>query len=230
MSLLETVLRSARPLLQLLIVAASTASLCACRSTAVTSTAPTEINKCSITLAAPQTAISPSGGNLQVVLTTTAECAWTASAEASWLARIEPSSGQGSGNLQIDVGPNPASVARQSAIVVNGVRAQIQQLPAPCVYAVSGSGSHSLAGTGGTFQLTVSTPIGCTWTASSPVTWVRITSGSPGSGSGVVTLAVEPNPSDARVAEVAIANQSFSVFQAASGAPRLVGPANAPTP
>ena len=125
--------------LQLLTVAACTVLLAACGSTAVTSTGPSVISKCGLTLGAPESAIGPSGGSGQVVLTTTPECAWTASADASWVTHIEPSSGQGSGTLRVDVAPNPSRAPRQTTILVNGVRVQIQQAAVPlCVYGVRG--------------------------------------------------------------------------------------------
>ena len=54
----------------------------------MTTTEPTPV-KCALTLSAPDAAINPSGGSEQIVLTTTPECAWTASTDASWVARIE---------------------------------------------------------------------------------------------------------------------------------------------
>ena len=215
--------------LKLLTVAVCTVLLAACGSTSVTSTGPSVINKCGLTLAGPESAISPSGGSGQVVLTTTPECAWTASADASWVTRIEPSSGQGNGTLRIDVARNPSQAARQTAILVNGVRVQIQQAAAaPCEYTVSGSGSQSVAGSGDTFQLTVSTTDECPWTATSPVTWVKVTAGSPGNGSGVVELTVERNDGSERVAALVVAGQSFTVAQAALGSPAAPSPGSPP--
>jgi hypothetical protein len=216
----------------LLTVAALGVLLAACGSSSVTSTGPSSINKCGLTLVAPESAISPSGGSEQVAVTTTPECAWTASADASWVARIEPSSGQGSGTLRVDVAPNPSEAVRQTSIVVNGIRVQIQQQAAPpCEYAVSGSGSQSVAGSGGTFQLTVTTRDGCSWTATSPVPWVKINAGPPGNGSGVVEFTVERNDGTDRDTALTVAGQSFTVAQAASGAPAAPsGGPEAPSP
>ncbi len=82
-----------------------------------------------------------------------------------------------------------------------------------------------MAGSGGTFQVTVSAAAGCPWTAASSVTWVRVASGSPGNGTGVATFAVDPNAGSERVAALTIAGQSFTVFQSSAGAPQLGGPA-----
>src|SRR6476661_9409879 len=136
-----TVCSSTRRTLHFLFIAACAALLSACGSTEITSTEPTAVNRCALTLASPQSPISATGGSQDVTVTTTRDCVWTASAEASWVARIDPATGQGSGTLHVQVAPNATPTARQTAIVVNNVRAQIQQLPAACDYAVSGSGS-----------------------------------------------------------------------------------------
>jgi len=218
MAVLATVSWFARRFVYLALAVAATVVLVACGSTAVTSTGPTLV-KCALTLSGPDGAVSSSGGSSQVVLTTTPECAWTATADTSSVAQIEPSSGQGSATLRVDVVPNPSTSMRMAAIVVNGVRAQIQQAPAPCTYAISGNGNQAAGPGGGPFQITVSTGAGCAWEATSAASWVRVASGAGGSGPGVVQFAVDPNPGDARVAALTIAGQPFVVNQAAAVGP-----------
>ena len=209
--------------MQAVLAAVCAAWVSACGSTEVTtSTSPSSVVRCGLTLSVPATAIESAGGSEQVTLTTTPECAWTASADANWIARIDPASGQGSGTLRVDVGPNPAASTRQAAIVVNGVRAMIQQEPAPCQYAVSGSGAQQIGFVGGTFQVTVSTTSGCTWEVTSGASWMRVASGSPGTGSGVVAFTVDPNDGNERVSALAIAGESFTVTQNASPTPNPV--------
>src|ERR1051325_9453531 len=100
MPVLATVSRLTRGSVRLGLVAACSVILAACGSTAVTSSTGPSLVKCGLTLSAPQGAVSAAGGSEQLVLTTTPECAWTATADATWVARIEPSSGQGSGTLR----------------------------------------------------------------------------------------------------------------------------------
>jgi len=222
---------------QAVLAAVCAAWVSACGSTEVTtSTSPSSVVRCGLTLSVPETAIESAGGSEQVTLTTTPECAWTASADANWIARIDPASGQGSGTLRVDVGPNPAASMRQASIVVNGVRAQIQQEPAPCDYTVSGSGAQQISPAGGAFQVTVTTTSGCTWAVTSAASWMRVTSGSPGIGTGVVQFSVDPNDGGERVSALAIAGQSFTVTQAATLTPGPVqcsysfNPAAVPVP
>jgi len=210
-------------------VIASSLLVAACGSTTVTTTGPT-IVKCALTLTAQNSVISPAGGSQQVVLTTTPECAWTASADASWVSRIEPSSGQGSGTLRVDVAPNPLSSMRQATLAVNDARAQLQQGGAVCEFAVSGSGSQTVSAAAGSFQVTVAAASGCTWSVTNPVTWLRVTSGSPGTGSGTVEVSVDANAGDARSAELTIAGQRFMVLQAGVNAPVPPTPPTPPAP
>ena len=70
---------------------------------------------------------------------------------------------------------------------------------------------------GGTASATVTTAAGCAWTATSPESWVRITSGGSGSGSGVVSIVVDPTAGlTARAATLTIAGQGVRIDQAAN--------------
>ena len=67
---------------------------------------------------------------------------------------------------------------------------------------------------GGTGTVGVTVPAGCNWTAVSNSSWVTITSGAAGSGSGSVTYAVTPmTGTNSRTAALTIANQSFAIDQ-----------------
>lgn len=191
--------------------AAGVMLLAACGSTSVTSTGPSPI-KCLVTLTGPDSPLAPSAGIATITVSTTPECGWTATADANWVARIDPSSGQGSGMLQVAVAANGSAGDRQTDVVVNSARARIQQEAAPCRYALSES-SATVDSTGGTHQVTVSTSEGCEWTASSATTWISITDGSAGTGGGVVEFTAQANDSSARTGHLIIAGQSFTVTQ-----------------
>ena len=77
--------------------------------------------------------------------------------------------------------------------------------------------SRALDHVGGTDGVSVTAPVGCPWTATSPVSWVHITSGQSGSGNGVVTYSVDANPAGNRTTELTIATQAFTVTQGGQG-------------
>lgn len=84
---------------------------------------------------------------------------------------------------------------------------------APCVFAVFPT-ALSIASTGGTATLTVSTGPTCRWTATSSDTFVTITSGAAGSGSGVVSISVAADAGAARSATLTIGDVRVPVTQA----------------
>jgi len=66
----------------------------------------------------------------------------------------------------------------------------------------------------GNGSVTVTAPPGCAWTAASNHDFISITSGGSGSGNGVVSFTLEPNPGPSRrVGSIAIAGQTFTLFQ-----------------
>jgi photosystem II stability/assembly factor-like uncharacterized protein len=85
-----------------------------------------------------------------------------------------------------------------------------------CTYSISPT-SEQFGASGGTVNVNVTAPAGCPWTATSGRSWVTITSGQSGTGSGVVTVSVAPNNVNlTRSGTVSIAGQSFFVDQASS--------------
>ena len=93
-----------------------------------------------------------------------------------------------------------------------------------CTYGISpASAAPSPGASAG--SVTVATPAGCAWTASSSDTlWLTVTAGSPGSGNGSVTYAVTANPnSTARSATLTIAGQSYTVTQAGVACAYVLG-------
>ena len=66
---------------------------------------------------------------------------------------------------------------------------------------------------GGTGSVDVTTQSGCAWTATSNDSWIHITSGSSGTGSGTVNYSVDENTGSARTGTITIANETFTVTQ-----------------
>ncbi len=55
----------------------------------------------------------------------------------------------------------------------------------------------------------------CSWTATSNVTWISVTSGASGTGNGTVVFQVQANiTGQARTGSLSIAGQTFTVNQA----------------
>jgi sugar lactone lactonase YvrE len=92
-------------------------------------------------------------------------------------------------------------------------------------YSISPS-TVSFPAAGGPTTIAVMATAGCTWTASSQLPWVMITSGSSGIGNGTVTILVAPNSGSAALSgTVTVAGLPFSVTEAATPAAASAGEA-----
>ena len=69
--------------------------------------------------------------------------------------------------------------------------------------------------TASTQQIAVNATSGCVWTASSPVTWIKVTSGTKGTGNGIVTISTTARTATSaqRSAVLTIAGQSVVITQ-----------------
>jgi BACON domain-containing protein len=84
-----------------------------------------------------------------------------------------------------------------------------------CSFSLSSS-SQSFDAAGGTGTVSVQAASGCSWTATSNVTWISITSGASGTGNGTVVFQVQANiTGQARTGSLSIAGQTFTVDQGA---------------
>lgn len=82
-----------------------------------------------------------------------------------------------------------------------------------CSYSISPT-TASYGSSGGTGSVTVSTATGCSWTATSNVSWITISSGSSGSGNGSVSYSVAANAStSSRSGTLTIAGQTITISQ-----------------
>lgn len=93
-------------------------------------------------------------------------------------------------------------------------------VPADCGGACSFSinpTSASFAAAGGSASVTVTTQAGCNWTAVSNNSFITVTSGASGTGSGTVSYSVAANTSTARSGSLTIAGLTHSVSQAGAG-------------
>ena len=84
-----------------------------------------------------------------------------------------------------------------------------------CAYSISPS-SASFTSSGGSGSIAVGTTSGCSWSASTGVTWATITSGSSGSGSGTLSYKVAANTGSARTASFSVAGKTFTISQSAA--------------
>jgi hypothetical protein len=137
--------------------------------------------------------------------------------DVNWIT-VMTGSGQGDGQILLQVAPNPGATPRQGTITLNNEHATVTQAGTPCQFTLTPL-TQAIAPTGGTGSIGVATLSGCSWAATSSVPWVTITAGASGSASGTVGFSAAANTGVARVGSVTIAGQTFQVTQASGIVP-----------
>jgi hypothetical protein len=210
------------------VLACSTAiALATCTSSSTEVTAPTAA-KCAPSMAVAGAANFPAtGGTGSVSIVTTSDCAWALSADAPWIS-LSARNGQGSASVSFSVAINPDAARRTSSIAIGTTAETIAQDAAPCRFSLSQTSSRVGAG-GGTVSVGLAAN-GCQWTATSNAGWIAVTGGSSGNASATITLAVSPNSGAARVGQVNVGDQAYTVSQDGDTSPPAASPPSPPPP
>ncbi|MCP4658216.1 MAG: DUF11 domain-containing protein [bacterium] len=169
---------------------------------------------CSASLDPASTVVSRDGGSHSVSVTVAAGCTWTATSNDAWITVTSGSSGTGDGSVGFSVVANTGP-ARSGTITIAGQTLTVDQ-EAACSYSLSIDPiSTGVAVGGGSGSVNVTAGAGCAWTAVSNAAWITVTSGTGGTGDGVVGYTVAANLSlSPRSGTVTIAEQTFTVNQA----------------
>jgi hypothetical protein len=158
--------------------------------------------------------VNATGESLSITVTAPSGCTWTATTDDSWIT-VSSAAGSGNGTLGIAVAANTGG-PRTGAVRVADQMLTIRQATAACSFNITPSAQSIAAAGGAGSPVTVSTAPGCAWTAVSNATWITVTAGQSGSGSGSVGFTVAANPGGSRTGTVSIAGQTLTVTQAGS--------------
>jgi hypothetical protein len=130
----------------------------------------------------------------------------------AWVLITSGASGTGNGTVNYSVAPNLGG-ARTATLTIAGQTFTVTQAAvAPCSYAISPN-TQKVEGIASTASVSVSTAGGCTWTAVSNVSWITVTSGATGTGSGTVTFNIAANPGKDRKGTLTVAGKTATVEQ-----------------
>ena len=125
-------------------------------------------------------------------------------------------SGTGNGSVAFTVDINVGG-QRSGTLTIAGQTFTVTQaaVTVPCSYSLAPT-QQAVGAAGGTGSTVVNTSAACAWTASSSASWITITSGGAGLGSGTVAFSVAGNSGSARTGTLTIGGQTFTVSQAAA--------------
>ena len=163
---------------------------------------------CTYSLSSNSTQVPALASSFSVTVTTQPGCVWSVTGNPPWVTP-NPSTGTGSGTLQLGIATNSTTSGRNVTLAIGGQSHTITQ--AACTCTVNPT-SAPVSPVGGNVTITVAAN-SCNWTSLSPVDWIVITSGASGSGAGNVTLAVTRNIGPPRSALVRVAGQLVNVSQ-----------------
>ena len=145
---------------------------------------------CTFSISPTSRNVAAAGGSGEVAVTGGSGCSWTASSNVSWVRITAGASGTGNGNVAYTIDANTSAAARTGTMTIAGRTFTVAQNgTAACAVAISPS-QATYTRTGGTGIVTVTADPGCDWTAVSNSSWISITGGASGSGSGAVTYIV----------------------------------------
>ncbi len=163
------------------------------------------------------------GTGFTLAITTSAGCSWTASPSEPWIG-LDRAAGEGPASVAVSYGMLTEDATRRAAMQVRWSTATAGQnvwvTQEGCRYGFDETAA-SFPALGGTRMVTVVTQalsascaIGCPWTATSNVAWIRITSSMPRAGDDRFSYEVDANSGGSRVGTIAVAGRTQTVNQA----------------
>ncbi len=210
------------------VVAIACAALCVgCGGTAVSQMVGPSPDRCQAQVTGIPQSVPSSGAQLTATIGTTRDCTWSVTTGASWL-QASPASGQGGSSIQLTVAENPDASSRSATITVNGAQFNLTQQPAPCRFQID-SASRAVPAPSGSITVAVTAGGGCSWTASSAVSWLHGVRTS-GSGSGTAEFSVDANAGATRTGNLTVAGLVVTVSQAAGTTDPAPPPPSNPNP
>jgi hypothetical protein len=147
--------------------------------------------------------------DIRVSVTAPGGCAWTATSPAEWATVAAGRSGSGDGTVRLRVDANNGP-ERRADLTIAGLTFRLHQNG--CSTSIKPNWYHAGRGPDD-IRIAVTAEGGCTWTAASTVSWVRVSEGQTGSGDGRVRLLVEPNSGADRSVTLIIAGHAFELRQ-----------------
>src|SRR6185503_10180903 len=128
--------------------------------------------QCGFSLSATSATHGSTNSTGTVVVTTLTGCVWTVSNGVSWVG-LSATSVSNSGTLTYTLQSNPTAIARSTVLQIGGQNFTINQLGAPCSYALAFSTTNHGPNLE-TGSVTMNTLTGCVWNAQSSNTWITV--------------------------------------------------------
>jgi hypothetical protein len=156
--------------------------------------------------------IDQTGGTGDIAVQAPASCSLAASTAASWITINGVAATAGGALVSYTIAAD-TGLPRSGTISIGSAAYTVNQVGSVCGYSANISSSSPVAPAGGTLTVTITASGTCSWTASANVPWIGVSPAN-GTGNGIVTLQISPNPGTSlRSGTVLTAGLSFTVTQ-----------------
>lgn len=180
-------------------------------------------NASNYVLSAASRFVTPAGLSDSITVTpvVTSSATRRAISNASWITVTAGDNAIGSGKVNYTVASNPSTSPRNGTITIDGQTFTVAQAGTTnnCGFVLSHTSAdlNASGGTGNALGVLASQNT-CSWSVSSNATWISITGFTTTAGSRAFLYTVAANPNTtSRVGTIAIAGQTFTVYQAGTG-------------
>ena len=151
------------------------------------------------------------GQTANIVVTTESICQWSAEEASDWISITSGSTGNGNGTVVLEISPNSTGSPRNAIVTVAGTPVAVSQSSCPVSFDPV---SVLLPVAGGSGAIAVTAFGNCSWAVTSSASWLVITSGHNGSGSGTINYTVAANGTGAtRIATISGSGATFTLTQ-----------------
>ena len=170
---------------------------------------------CVASVSPDSAAFDNGGGTGSVAVAAPGSCEWTATSGASWLTIAGAANGNGNGVVSYVVAPNADPAGRETTIDVGGLTVAIAQSGnlSACEYSVAPLDFSPCMNVPFEMTTTVTTSAMCPWTATSDSSWITITRGASGKGTGHIGFTVTDNYDAPRSGQILVRWPTMSAGQ-----------------
>jgi hypothetical protein len=172
--------------------------------------APPGAPACTYSIGPSSGSIGVDGGVIDIDVSATNSCSWSAVSNTSWILVRRGESGTGSGTVRLNVAPNPGN-ARNGSVSIAGQTFAVAQATS-CTFQVSPA-NLQIPPSGNPRAIVVTAPPACTWSASSNTSWLTIVEGTEGMGTQTIRVGAPAYSGPPRTGTVTAAGQRVTVTQ-----------------